>query len=121
MSNNRVVHFEIPANEPQALTGFYAELFGWKFQKAEMPGPEYWFCETGEGQGINGAIMQRQHPQHPWMNYVDVKSIDEALEKAVALGGQIGIPKTAVEGMGAFAAFSDPQGNFCGLWESAAG
>lgn len=32
MSNNRVVHFEIPANEAKALTNFYNELFGWKFQ-----------------------------------------------------------------------------------------
>lgn len=69
MSNNRIVHFEIPANEPAALTKFYGELFGWKFQKAPIPGPEYWLCETGaEGPGINGAIMQRLHPQQPWMN-----------------------------------------------------
>jgi len=30
MSNKRVVHFEIPANEPKVLTKFYGELFGWK-------------------------------------------------------------------------------------------
>ncbi len=46
-----------------------------------MPGPEYWLCETGDGPGINGAVMQRQQ-QQPWMNYVDVASIDAAIEKA---------------------------------------
>jgi predicted enzyme related to lactoylglutathione lyase len=61
MANNRVVHFEIPANQPEALTRFYGELFGWKFQKASIPGPEYWLCDTGlEGPGING-VMQRQN------------------------------------------------------------
>ena len=30
MANNRIVHFEIPANEPQALTKFYSDLFGEK-------------------------------------------------------------------------------------------
>ena len=46
MRNNRVVHFEIPANQPESLTKFYSEVFGWKFQKAALPGPEYWLCET---------------------------------------------------------------------------
>ena len=120
MANNRVVHFEIPANEPEALTKFYSELFGWKFQKAPLPGPEYWLCETGsDGPGINGAVMQRQHPQQPWMNYVDVASIDAALERAANLGAQVALPKTPVPGVGAVAAIIDPQGNICGLWEQA--
>jgi uncharacterized protein len=32
--------------------------------------------------------MQRQNPQQPWMNYVDVPSIDAALENATKLGAQ---------------------------------
>lgn len=118
MANNRVIHFEIPANQPAALTKFYGELFGWKFQKAPLPGPEYWLCDTGsEGPGINGAIMQRQHRQQPMVNYVDVPKIDEALAKATQLGAKVALPKTAVLGVGAFAAITDPQGNICGLWE----
>ena len=128
MANNRVVHFEIPANDPGALTKFYSELFGWKFHKAPLPGPEYWLCDTGSGDtgsgdtgsggpGINGAVMQRQHPQQPWMNYVDVPSIDMAIETAAKLGGQVALPKTPIPGVGACAAIIDPQGNICGLWE----
>lgn len=118
--NNRVVHFEIPANEPEALTRFYGDLFGWKFHKAPMPGMEYWLCETGaEGNGINGAVMQRQNPQQPWMNYVDVVSIDEALGRATKLGATVALSKMPVPGVGAVAAIIDPQGNICGLWEKA--
>jgi uncharacterized protein len=118
MSNNRVVHFEIPANQPEALTKFYAGLFRWKFQKAALPGPEYWLCDTGSGEpGINGAVMQRQNPQQPWMNYVDVASIDDTLNQATKLGAQIALPKTPVPGVGALAALIDPEGNICGLWE----
>lgn len=117
MANNRVVHFEIPADQPEALAKFYGALFGWKLQKAAMPGPEYWLADTGDGPGINGAIMQRQHPQQPWMNYVDVPSIDAAIDKAKALGAEVVLPKTPVPGVGAFAAIKDPQGNLCGLWE----
>jgi predicted enzyme related to lactoylglutathione lyase len=113
MANNRVVHFEIPANQPEALTRFYGDLFGWKFRKADLPGPEYWLCDTGsDGPGINGAVMQRQDPRQPWMNYVDVPDIDEAIGKATALGATVALPKMPVPGAGA-------QGNLCGLWEQA--
>ena len=117
---NRVVHFEIPANEPEALTKFYRDLFGWTFQKAPIPGVEYWLCDTGsDGPGINGAVMQRQNPQQTWMNYVDVASIDVAIDKATKLGAQVALPKMPVPGVGAVAAIIDPQGNVCGLWEKA--
>ncbi|HVZ93166.1 MAG TPA: VOC family protein [Phycisphaerales bacterium] len=117
MGNNRICHFEIPANQPEALTRFYAGLFGWKFEKAPIPGHEYWLADTGEGLGINGAIMSRLHPQQPWMNYVDVTSIDETIAKATGLGAEVALPKTEVPGVGAYAAIKDPQGNICGLWE----
>ena len=117
---NRVVHFEIPANEPEALTKFYRDLFGWTFQKAPIPDVEYWLCDTGAGgPGINGAVMHRQNPQQTWMNYVDVASIDAAIDKATKLGAQVAMPKMPVPGVGAVAAIIDPQGNVCGLWEKA--
>jgi predicted enzyme related to lactoylglutathione lyase len=94
MSNNRVVHFEIPADEPEALTKFYSDLFGWKFSKAPLPGVEYWLCDTGtEGPGINGAVTQRQNPQQPLVNYVQVASVDTMLEQATKLGAQVALPK----------------------------
>lgn len=119
MANNRIVHFEIPANDPEPLTEFYSELFGWSFNKAPVPGMDYYLCDTGKGEGINGAIMQRQNPQQPWMNYVDVESVDDAIEKAKALGATIALPKTPIPGVGAIAAIMDPQGNVFGVWEGA--
>jgi uncharacterized protein len=119
MSSNRVVRFEIPANEPEKLTQFYGDLFGWTFNRAPIPGVEYWLCDTGsQGPGINGAVMRRQHRQQPWMNYVDVASIDAAIDKATMLGAKVALPKRPVPGVGAVAAIIDPQGNVCGLWEA---
>jgi predicted enzyme related to lactoylglutathione lyase len=93
-------------------------MFGWKFQRAPVPGPEYWLCDTGsDGPGINGAVMKRQHPQQPWMSYVDVASIDETLEQATKRGAKIALPKTPVLGVGALAAIIDPEGHICGPWE----
>lgn len=120
--SSRVVHFEIPAGDPARLTRFYGDLFGWTFQKAELPGPAYYFAATGkDGPGIDGAIMQRRHPEQPWMNYVSVPSIDDTLGKVTAGGGQVAVPKTEVPGMGWYAAFKDPEGNLCGLWQVALG
>jgi predicted enzyme related to lactoylglutathione lyase len=120
MSHNRVVHFEIPADQPEALTKFYSDLFGWKFMKTPMPGVEYWLCDTGsEGPGINGAVTRRQSPGQPLVNYVQVGSVDVMLEQATRLGAQVALPKTPVPGVGAIAVIIDPQGNACGLWEQA--
>lgn len=86
--------------------------------EATARAPTEQVCDTGAGgPGINGAVMQRQHPQQPWMNYVDVASIDAAIEKATRLGAKVALPRTAVPGVGAYAAIIDPQGNICGLWE----
>jgi len=35
---------------------------------------------------INGAVMKRQNPRQPWMNYVDVVNIEATLEQATNLG-----------------------------------
>ena len=122
MATNRVVHFEIPANQPEALTQFYAGLFGWKFAKAPIPGPEYWLCDTGSGApGINGAVMQRQNECQPVLNYVDVESVDAMLASATALGAKVALPKMPIPGVGAIGVIIDPQGNMCGLFEKGPG
>jgi len=42
----RIVHFEIPADDPQRAAAFYKKAFGWKIEK--WPGPmEYWMVTTG--------------------------------------------------------------------------
>jgi predicted enzyme related to lactoylglutathione lyase len=116
--SNRVVHFEIPGTEPEKLTKFYGDLFGWTFQKAPIPGMEYWLCNTGaDGPGINGAVMQRMSPSQPVTNYVEVANVDAALASATKLGATVALPKQTVPETGYVAAIIDPQGNICGLWE----
>ena len=114
---NRVVHFEIPAENPERLTGFYGELFGWQIQKAE--GFEYWIAIAGrQGEhGIDGAVMRRQAPAQLPINYVNVPSVDEWVERNSQLGGTIGVGKQAVSGMGWFAHLTDPEGNPIGIWQ----
>jgi len=121
MATNRISHFEIPAHQPEALSKFYGDLFGWKFEKVPVPGVDYWLCDAAEnGPGISGAVMQRQNAQQPWMNYVNVGSIDTVIEKATQLGATVALPKMPVPGNRAIAAIIDPQGNIFGLLEETA-
>ena len=57
----RPIHFEIPADQPERAIAFYQQVFGWRFQKWEGPMP-YWLVQTGgEGPGIDGGLLARQH------------------------------------------------------------
>jgi predicted enzyme related to lactoylglutathione lyase len=113
-----VVHFEIPAEDPAKLRGFYSDLFDWKFE--EFPGmPDYLSIHTApEGEGIGGGMMKKQSPQHKPTNYISVESVADYLAKVTGLGGQVMMPKTAVPKMGWFAVCLDPEGNPFGLWET---
>ena len=115
---SRVIHFEIPSNDPESLSGFYNKVFKWETVKA--PGPmEYWLTKTGEGEpGIDGGFMRRQHPQQPMANTIGVDSVDAALEAVVGNGGRIALPKMAIPGVGWLAYFHDPEGNIFGMMQA---
>ncbi len=117
MASNRFVHFEIPADNPEALSKFYTGLFGWKVEKAPVPGFDYWMCMTGDGPGIDGGIMKRVNPQQTVTNYVNVDDVAAFAAKAKSLGATIVVPKSAVPGAGWFVVALDPQGNPFGLWK----
>lgn len=113
----RVIHFEIPANDPEGLAAFYDKVFGWKTERA--PGPmEYWLTKTGDGgPGIDGGFLRRRDPRQPACNTIHVQSVDTALESVVANGGVVCLPKMAVPGYGWLAYFADPEGTISGVLE----
>jgi uncharacterized protein len=114
----RVVHFEIPAEDPKRATAFYESVFGWKF--SAFGGQDYWLAKTGEtGEpGIDGAIMKREDPKQPVTNSISVPSIDQFAKKVEAAGGKMVVAKVAIPTVGYYAYFTDPEGNIQGLWEN---
>ena len=125
-----IVHFEIPANNPEKLSEFYKNLFGWKFEKMSMGEMgDYWTIETRAGTaksiekslitpGTNGGMMKKMDANQRPVNYVLVESVDEFSRKIQDLGGKIIVPKTKIPNMGAFALGLDPEGNQVGIFES---
>jgi predicted enzyme related to lactoylglutathione lyase len=125
--DHTIVHFEIPADDPDRASKFYQELFGWEIQKFVSEGaPEYWIVRTvptdAEGKptrpGVNGGIMRRMSPGQPPVNYIGVDRVDEFVRKAERLGATVLMPKTPVPGMGWFAQIKDPDGNAFAIWET---
>ena len=112
-----VVHFEIGCRDSTRMQGFYAQLFGWKFQAYGSAA----MISTGHTTGIQGHINSLGHEPHNYVVlYVQVDDLQAYLDKAGKMGGKTLITPTEVPGMGHFAWLTDPEGTIVGLWKPAA-
>ena len=117
---SRVVHFEIPADNPERIAEFYNKVLGWDIQKWEGP-VDYWLISTGKDSepGIHGGIARKKdRPASGVLVTAQVDSVDECLKKIVNNGGSIVVPKRAIPGVGYQAHFRDPEGNVIGIMEN---
>lgn len=114
---NRVVHFEIPANDPEKTIAFFKEVFGWNFQ--QFGTEQYWLAFTGDpaSPGINGSVMKRKHPEQPIVNSINVTDLDATLVQVAKAGGAVVVPKMPIPTVGWLAYFKDPDGNIHGVWQ----
>lgn len=127
MNTNRVVHFEIQADDPQRATKFYSAVFGWKFE--QWGDQQYWMVMTGApswdskegGLGINGGLYPRKgkapsgEASNGFICTIQVDNIDEILEKVKAHGGKQTSEKKEIPGVGMNAMCEDTEGNIVGL------
>jgi uncharacterized protein len=114
-----VTHFEILGDDPGALAHFYRSLFGWQIDKATAV--DYFHIQTAppNEKSIRGGLTCRAIPQpRSWVHYVSVTSLDDAIQRALSLGGTIVREKTAVPKTAWYAVVEDPQGNVFGMWEA---
>lgn len=114
----RIIHFEIPADNPETSIQFYQKAFGWQINN--WGDQEYWMATTGTDNepGINGAIMKKRDPLQPVTITIGVDNIDEAIKSVELNGGAIVFPKTVIPAMGYYAYFKDPDGNIIGLMQN---
>jgi uncharacterized protein len=116
--SNRVVHFEIPCDNPEKTMRFFQEVFDWQFQ--QFGNEEYWSVITGDQNlpGINGGLMKKRDPKQPVVNSIDVADMDTAIEKIEKAGGKIVVPKMPIPTVGWLAYFTDPDGNIHGVYQN---
>lgn len=120
---NRVVHFEIHADDPARAIVFYQKQFGWTIEPWGPPGL-YWTVTTGPGTepGINGGMVPRRGAIDgtaviAYVCTVEVASVDDAMARALSLGGTVALPKMPIPGMGWLAYFKDTEGNIVGVMQ----
>ena len=113
-----IVHFEIAATEPEGLAEFYRRVFGWKIEKAPMPGLDYWIITTGpRGKSVGGGMYRKEGPEDHPRNFIHVDDIEEAIRTFRSAGGTEVVGKMEVPGMGWSFIGADPEGNHIALWQ----
>jgi hypothetical protein len=123
---DKVVHFEIPADNLARARKFYGTVFGWKMN--EMPEMQYTLVGTvetdekrmpKEAGAINGGMLERQDPIKVPVITISVDDMDQAAAKIEKNGGKIIRARMPVGDMGFAAYFRDTEGNVIGLWQKA--
>ena len=128
---DKVVHFEIPADDTARAKEFYGSIFDWQLADADMGGGNMYTTlmtvpvdektriPTEPG-AINGGMLPRGEPVlHPIVT-ITVDDVDSALATIESLGGKAVVGRTPAGAMGFTGYAKDTEGNVIGLWESAA-
>lgn len=103
----------IPVYSPTRAAAFYEAVFGWTVRtNREHPSFE---DGTGHviGHFVDDLAVSAEAGVRP---YVYVESVDDALERVRAQGGEVHVPPYA-EGDLRVATFRDPEGNVVGVWQ----
>ena len=119
--NHTIIHFDIPADDVDKMRDFYKAVFDWKFTFISQM--DYNIIHTvptdAEGMlkepGVNGGMYKRTGPHQVPINYIQVESVDDYVEKVVGNGGKVIAPKMEVPGVGFIVLVTDPEGNPLGL------
>lgn len=113
-----VTHFEIPAEDVEALSKFYSEVFGWRFEKSPMEQMDYWLIATGPmGRSVGGGMYKKTSAGDAPRNFISVDRIDKTIDSFLAAGGKEAVGKQEVPGFGWSYIGVDPEGNMIGLFE----
>lgn len=116
MQKNSLVHFELPVNDPEKMTRFYSEAFGWSFEASPMgEGQTYWRISTGpEGQSLGGGMYKKQGPDELVRFYVSDPDLEGAISRFQNAGGSL-INRFDIPGTVTGALLYDPEKNVVGI------
>jgi predicted enzyme related to lactoylglutathione lyase len=115
----KIIHFEIPADNPERAVEFYRKVFGWKIEKYAGGQMDYWLVTAGEDKesGINGAIAVKDKNHPTTVNTISVPSYENAVKEIKQAGGEIMTPKMTVPAVGYMCYCRDTEGNIFGIMQ----
>lgn len=118
------IYFEIQTDDLKRASGFYREVFGWKFHEHESQSTipvEYLRIETG---GTAGGMLRRPADTPPpecgtnaFVCSVEVDDFEQTSGKILNNGGKVTMPKFAIPGVCWQGYFLDTEGNTFGLFQ----
>jgi uncharacterized protein len=114
---SKIVHFEIPVDDPQRAAGFYHDVLGWEVSRyGDEP---YWLVRAGDDEepGANGALVGREELHSSPVLIAGVGDIDETLNRVQKGGGTVLQGKVPIPGMGWSAYVRDLEGNTVGFFQ----
>ena len=110
----RIIHVELTATDLDRATAFYTEAFGWEVTPSPFIG-DYLVASTGEGSGIDGAIMARSYREQVAIPWIEVDDLDATLTAVSKAGGTTTGDPQQLPGVGRLAYVHDPEGTLLGL------
>ena len=128
---NPVVHFQLCAEDVDAMSAFYREVFCWRIEPRRLTSADadvagtYPVIDAEEG-GIAGGITDRIPAKGGAVLVIEVDDIDATIERVVSHGGRMRFPESDHEQLAlsgdddadvgfAWVEFEDPEGNLVGL------
>ena len=128
---NPVMHFQLCAEDVDAMSAFYREVFGWRIEPRRLTSVDadvsgtYPTIEAEEG-GISGGITDRIPANGGTVLVIEVDDMEATMERVERLGGRRRFPGTPPERMQlaqgddtdvsfGWQEFEDPEGNLVGI------
>jgi predicted enzyme related to lactoylglutathione lyase len=106
---------QLNTSDPEAAQRFYADLFGWRFEKVPDTETPYWGIYRGER--LNGGMMPlppgARMPSH-WLVSFGIGDVDSAAAQVRSAGAALMVEPLDVPG-GRILVAQDPQGAIFGL------
>ena len=113
---------DLVAKEVGVAKDFYTSLFGWTFEDRPVMDEAVYTMFSKDGKQVCAmfemfpGMLESGHPSY-WQSYVTVESADEAVKKAVELGGHAAQEPCDVLDVGRMAMIRDPAEAFLRLWQ----
>ena len=111
---NPITFVEILSHNSKELADFYSNVFGWEIYPPQGS-MEYRVMNPKAENGVTGAVGD-PYAGEDWVTfYVGVSDIDAVIEKVVANGGSVRVPKFTTDTGFTLAIVKDSQGHIIGL------
>ncbi|HIY65979.1 MAG TPA: hypothetical protein H9830_06850 [Candidatus Agrococcus pullicola] len=109
-----ITHIELTSASPEATAKFYSKAFGWKHSASPYL-PDYHTADTGDGNGIDAAIMSSGYQRQNTIMWILVDDIEASRAAVRVAGGTADGEFHDLPEVGRVGYVTDPAGVVIGL------